>query len=127
MGLIGAGAAGYLLKSAHADELAQAIRLVRGGEFVCHPVVAQKLYKRATCRPVAVNSVEHLTHRELEVLKLAARGMSNCDIADELGVGLRTVKGHFESIFDKMGVRSRTEGVLEALKRGWVSLLDEEK
>jgi DNA-binding NarL/FixJ family response regulator len=127
MGLIGAGAAGYLLKSARADELAQAIRFVRGGEFVCHPVVAQKLYKRATCRPIAVNSVEHLTHRELEVLKLAARGMSNCDIAGELGVGLRTVKGHLESIFNKMGVRSRTEAVLEAMKRNWVSLLGEEK
>jgi len=62
----------------------------------------------------------------LEVLKLAAKGMSNRDIAQELGVGLRTVKGHFEVIFSKMGVSSRTEAVLEALKHGWVSLLDEE-
>ena len=122
MGLIGAGAAGYLLKSARGDELAQAIRFVRAGEFVFHPVVAQKLYRRATRRVVAVNSVEHLTHRELEVLKLAAKGMSNRDIAGELGVGLRTVKGHLEIIFGKMGVKSRTEAVLEALKRGWVSL-----
>ncbi len=122
VGLVGAGAAGYLLKSAKGEELAQAIRFVRGGEFVCHPVVVQKLYRRATCRPVAVNSVEHLTHRELEVLKLAAKGMSNRDITGELGVGLRTVKGHLEIIFGKMGVRSRTEAVLDALKRGWISL-----
>jgi DNA-binding NarL/FixJ family response regulator len=122
MGLIGAGAGGYLLKSAKGEELAQTIRMVRAGQFVFHPMVAQKLYRRATRRVVAVNSVEHLTHRELEVLKLAAKGMSNRDIAGELGVGLRTVKGHLEIIFGKMGVRSRTEAVLESLKRGWVSL-----
>jgi len=126
MGLVGAGADGYLLKSASEDELAQSIRLVRAGEFVSHRVVVQQLYRRATRRTVAVNSAEHLTRRELEVLKLAAKSMSNRDIAQELGVGLRTVKGHFEVIFSKMGVSSRTEAVLEALKHGWVSLLDEE-
>jgi len=125
VGLVGAGAAGYLLKSTKGEELAQAIRCVRAGEFVSDLGVAQKLYKRATRRLVAVNNVEHLTRRELEVLKLATKGMSNRDIAGELGVGLRTVKGHFETIFTKMGVSSRTEAVLEALKRGWVSLQDE--
>jgi len=123
--LIGAGADGYLLKSAPGNELAQSIRLIRAGEFVCHPVVAQKLYIRASRRAVAVDSVEHLTRRELDVLRLAAKGMSNRDIGNELGVGLRTVKGHFETIFGKMGVRSRTEAVLMALKHGWVSLQDE--
>jgi len=123
--LIGAGADGYLLKSAPGDQLVQAIRLVRAGEFVSHPAVAQRLYIRATRRPVMVSLVEHLTHRELEVLKLAAKGMSNRDIGDELGIGLRTVKGHFETIFGKMGVKSRTEAVLMALKQGWVSLQDE--
>ena len=127
MGLIGAGADGYLLKSASKKELAQSIRLIRAGEFVSDPVVMQKLYKRATRRAVAVISAVHLTRREVEVLKLGARGMSNRDIAGELGIGLRTVKGHFETIFGKMGVSSRTEAALEALKRGWVSLLDEEK
>jgi DNA-binding NarL/FixJ family response regulator len=125
VGLVGAGAAGYLLKSTKGEELAQAIRCVQAGEFVSDLAVAQKLYKRATRRLVAVNSVEHLTRRELEVLKLAAKGMSNQDIGDELGVGLRTIKGHFETIFGKMGVRSRTEAVLMALKQGWVSLQDE--
>jgi len=125
VGLVGAGAAGYLLKSTKGEELAQAIRFVRAGEFVSDLAVARKLYTRATRRSVVVNSVEHLTHRELEVLKLAAKGMSNQNIGDELGVGLRTVKGYFESIFGKMGVRSRTEAVLMALKQGWVSLQDE--
>jgi len=123
--LIGAGADGYLLKDAPGNELVQAIRLVQAGEFVSDPVVMQKLYKRATRRVVAVNSVEHLTHRELEILKLATKGMSTRDISDELGIGLRTVKGHFEAIFSKTGVRSRIEAVLMALKQGWVSLQDE--
>ena len=62
----------------------------------------------------------------MEVLKLVARGMNNRDIASELGVGLRTVKSHLETVFSKMGVNSRTEAVLEALKRGWVSVEDRE-
>ncbi len=125
-GLIGAGAAGYLLKSAHGEELAQAIRLVRAGQFVSAPMVVQKLYRRATQRPLAVTSIEHLTHREMEVLKLVARGMNNRDIAGELGICLRTVKSHLETIFSKIGVNSRTEAVLEAMKHGWVSLEDQE-
>ncbi|MFC2051282.1 response regulator [Chloroflexota bacterium] len=125
VGLLGAGATGYLLKSTRGDELVQGIRFVRAGEFVSHPLVAQKLSKRASRRPLAVNSVEHLTNRELDVLKLAAKGMSNRDIATDLGVGLRTVKGHLMTIFDKMSVKSRTEAVLKALKQGWVRLDDE--
>jgi DNA-binding NarL/FixJ family response regulator len=100
-------------------------RFVRAGDFVLDIAIVQKLYRRATRRPFAVNSVEHLTPRELEVLKLAAKGMSNRDIGFEQGVGLRTVKGYFESIFSKMGVKSRTEAVLESLKRNWVSLADD--
>jgi len=125
VGLVGAGAAGYLLKSTKGEELAQAIRFVRAGEFVSDLAVARKLYTRATRRPVVVNSVEHLTHRELEVLRLAGKGLGNRAIARELGVAFRTVKGHLEGIFAKMGVSSRTEAVLEALKRGWINLEDE--
>ena len=122
VGLVAAGAAGYLLKSAYGEELVQAIRSVRAGDFVCELAVAQRVFKRGGHLPVAVNSAEHLTRRELEALKLAARGMSNRDIAAHLGVGERTVKGHLMSVFDKLGVGSRTEAVLEALKRGWVSV-----
>jgi len=128
VGLVGAGAAGYLLKSAYGEELVQAIRSVRAGEFVCNPVLVQKLMKRAAHRQsVTVNSVEHLTGREVEVLRLAARGMSNRDIAAQLGIGPRTVKHHLMSIFSKMSVGSRTEAVLKALKHGWVSLEGDEE
>ena len=71
---------------------------------------------------MALDFGEHLTRRESEVLKLAARGLTNRDIAARLGLTERTVKGHLMSVFDKMNVGSRTEAVLEALKRGWVSL-----
>jgi DNA-binding NarL/FixJ family response regulator len=123
--LVGAGAAGYLLKSAYSDELAQAIRSVRAGEFVCNPELAHKLIKRAASpQPVALDFGEHLTRREAEILKLAAKGLTNRDIAAHLGLTERTVKGHLVNIFGKMQVGSRTEAVLEALKRGWVSIED---
>lgn len=127
VGLLEAGAAGYLLKSAYGDELVQAIRAVRTGEFVLHPIVGQRLLKRAASyqsRPIRTVGIEQLTPRELEVLRLAARGMSNRDIAVELGIGVRTVKGHLVSIFAKMRTGSRTEAVLHALKRGWIALQD---
>ena len=125
VGLLAAGAAAYLLKSAHGEELVQAIRSVRAGDFVCAPALAQKVFRRATRLPVAVNSAEHLTRRELDVLKLAATGIGNRNIAAQLGLAERTVKGHLMNIFDKMSVSSRTEAVREALKRGWVSIQDE--
>jgi DNA-binding NarL/FixJ family response regulator len=123
--LVGAGAAGYLLKSAYSEELVQAIRSVRAGEFVCNPELAHKLIKRAASpQPVALDFGEHLTRREAEILKLAAKGLTNRDIAAHLGLTERTVKGHMVNIFGKMQVGSRTEAVLEALKRGWVSIED---
>ncbi len=123
--LLRAGAAGYLLKTIRIEELVQAIRSVRAGEFVCGAALAQRLLKRAARpQPVALDYGQHLTRRETEVLKLAAR-MSNYDIAAQLGLAERTVKGHLTSIFQKMNVGSRTEAVLEALKRGLISLEDE--
>ena len=125
IGLLEAGAAGYLLKSAYGQELVQAIRSVRAGEVVLHPLIGQRLLKRAASRqlrPIMLEGVEKLTIREIEVLRLAARGMSNREIALELGVGVRTVKGHLVSIFSKMRVGSRTEAVLHALKQGWIVL-----
>lgn len=73
---------------------------------------------------MALDFGEHLTRREAEVLKLAAKGLNNRDIAAYLGLTERTVKGHLVNIFGKMQVGSRTEAVLEALKRGWVNLED---
>ncbi len=124
--LLRAGVGGYMLKSAKGEELAQTIRMVRAGQFVCDPLVESRLLKDGgRPRRMAVDFGEHLTRREFQVLTLAAKHMSNRDIADQLGLAEGTVKGYFVTIFGKLGVRSRTEAVLQALKRGWVSLEDE--
>jgi len=123
--LLIAGADGYLLMTAHIEELVRAIRVVQNGEFICDPLVQRRLLKHAaTPRPVALDFGEHLTIRETEILKLASKGLGNRDIAVYLGLTERTVKGHLVNIFGKMQVGSRTEAVLEALKRGWASLDD---
>jgi len=122
-----AGAAGYLLKDVSTRDLVRAIRAVHAGESVLHPAVARKVVdyfaKRATGKP-AEGAPETLTLRELEVLRLAARGMTNQQIADELTISVRTVQVHLSNIFGKLGVGSRTEAVLHALRRGWLSLED---
>jgi DNA-binding NarL/FixJ family response regulator len=123
--LLKAGANGCIFKTAPSNELAQAIRMVRAGQFVCDPLVEKKLLKHAVrSSPVALDFGEHLTRREAEVLKLAAKGLSNRDIATYLALTEGTVKGYFVRIFSKMSVSSRTEAVTEAVKRGWVSLED---
>lgn len=125
IGLLEAGAAGYLLKSARSAELVKAIRAVSAGEAVLHPSVAARLLARAA-RSVegqtSTRSGEDLTERELEILRLAARGMGNKEIAIKLSLSVPTIKAHLVNIFNKMGVGSRTEAVLQALKKGWVDL-----
>jgi DNA-binding NarL/FixJ family response regulator len=126
--MLRAGGGGCLLKSADGEQLVQAIRSISRGVLVVDPTVEQRILKQATRpRPVAVDFGQHLTRREAEVLKLLANGRGNRDIADYLGLAERTVKGHVMNIFDKLGVSSRTEAVREALRRGWVSLEDEEQ
>ena len=120
--LVAVGATGCLLKSADGDELVQAIRSMRAGGFILEPMLAQRLFKRTARLPVPVNSVEHLTHRELEVLKLTAKGMTNQDTASYLSIGERTVRQHLMNIFGKMGVTSRMEAVSKALREGWIDL-----
>lgn len=125
--LLEAGGAGYLLKNVGADELIKAIRAVAAGEAVLHPAIARRVVNRfasaAEARPAA-DALEQLTEREIEVLRLAARGLKNQDIAHELFLSVRTVQTHLGNIFNKMGVGSRTEAVIEALRRGWLSLQD---
>jgi len=121
--MIRAGAGGCLLKNTDADRLVKSIPFLRAGVFVCDSTVEQRILTQAARpRPVAADYGQHLTRREAEILKLAGTGLSNRDIGDYLGVTERTVKGHFGNILGKMGVRSRTEAVLEALKRGWITL-----
>ncbi len=122
-----AGANGYLLKNVRGAQLVDAIRDVSAGEVVLDPHVARKVVQwfssMSRGKPAAVEGLpEHFSDRELEVLKLAARGMSNKEIASELALSVRTVQSHLGNIFDKLGVSSRTEAVLRALKEGWISL-----
>ena len=126
--LLGAGAAGYLLKDVPAAEVVRAIRSVHAGEPVLHPAIARKVLARfATERQVErpVSSDDGLlTKRERDILRLAACGMSNALIADRLSVSIRTVQAHLTHIFDKFGVGSRTQAVIAGLRRGLIDLED---
>jgi len=114
-----AGAGGYLLKSAHATEVIAAIRAVAGGQVVLDPGIARHVVGG---RRSAGGSRDELTDRELEVLRLAARGGRTRDIASTLAVSARTVEGTFTNIFNKLGVASRTEAIVYAAARGWITL-----
>jgi NarL family two-component system response regulator LiaR len=125
--LLEAGAAGYLLKSVRGRELIDAVRQVYAGESVLHPAIARKVLNRFVPTPGKASfkkALDMLSDRELEVLKLATRGLSNQEIADELCLSLRTVQAHLGHIFNKLQVSSRTEAVVRALKEGWVTLGD---
>jgi len=127
LGLLEAGAAGYLLKSARSSEIIGAIRAVHSGDSVLDPVVTQKLLQRVaglTTGTSKAEKKEQLSQREHEVLRLAAKGMSNKDIAVVLSLSVRTVKAHLTNIFNKLGVSSRTEAIIKGLRGGYVSLND---
>lgn len=113
-----AGARGYLLKDAPKEQLFHAIRIAKSGGTVFHPAVADKLTRNRQELPVE----EPLSVRELEVLTLLARGLSNKEIAGELEVSENTVKSHITHIFEKLNVSSRTEAVTAALKAGLLNL-----
>jgi NarL family two-component system response regulator LiaR len=125
--LLEAGASGYLLKNVRGRELVEAVHQVAAGEAVLHPAVARKVVARFAVPSEKATprlALDQLTDRETEVLKLAARGMSNRAIAGELVVSVRTVQAHLSHIFTKLGVGSRTEAVMYGLRRGWFSLED---
>jgi len=127
LGLLEAGACGYLLKNARSKEIAGAIRAVRSGESVLDSVVTHKLLQRAVGIQGDTGegmSGGQLTARETEVLRLAARGMSNKDIAEKLFLSLRTVKAHLTNVFNKMGVGSRTEAIMKGFTKGYITLDD---
>ena len=127
LGLLEAGACGYLLKSARSNEIVGAIRAARTGDSVLDPVVTGKLLQRAvglTKRSSEGEVGEKLTHREVDILRLAVRGMSNKDIAHELFLSLRTVKAHFTNIFNKMGCGCRTDAIIKGLREGYITLDD---
>ena len=123
--LLEAGAAGYLLKSVRGRDLVDAIRAVHAGESALHPVIARKViaqFTRPASHPQDESRSLQLSERELGVLRLAAKGMSNRDIARELNLSKRTIQAHLSTIFTKMEVGSRTEAVVQALREGWITL-----
>lgn len=125
LALLDAGAAGFLLKNVHSQELIQAIRAVARGESVLQPSLAEKMMRRlSTQSDTTPHPVNLLSEREFAVLRLAARGLLNKEIAARLGLSIRTVHSHLANIFMKMHVGSRTEAVLLALRQGWLSLQD---
>jgi DNA-binding NarL/FixJ family response regulator len=123
LGLLDAGAAGYLLKSARGRDLAGAIRAITSGESVLHPKIIAKLLKRATIAPAEEHKASDLlSERESEVLKLVTSGMSNKEIAEKLFLSQRTVKAHLTSVFNKLTVASRSEAIVKGLQWGLVTL-----
>jgi len=127
LAILEAGAAGYLLKNVSGKELVNAVRAIHAGEAVLHPIIAHKVFNRLGTtgqKPSEQMQPPDLSERETEVLRLAAKGMSNQDIAGKLFLSRRTVQAHLGNIFRKMDVGSRTEAVLQALRRGWLTLED---
>lgn len=118
--VIEAGAFSYLLKTSRANEIADAIRAAARGQSVLESQVAAKMMNRfrqpktETIRPLH----EQLTDREMDVLKCVAKGQSNQEVAEELFIGIKTVKFHVTNIFAKLGVDDRTQAAIYAHKHG---------
>jgi DNA-binding NarL/FixJ family response regulator len=118
-----AGASGFLLKDAGADELLHAVRVVAAGEALLAPSITRRLIEDFSRRPPLREqpaALADLTARELEVLRLVARGLSNGDIARELVVGDATVKTHVARIFAKLDLHDRAQAVVLAYESGLV-------
>ena len=119
LGMLGAGACGYVLKDDPPEALLAAVRAARAGRQWLSPRVTGLLMKSMADDERRV--VEELTEREREVLRLMATGLRNERIADALDITEQTVKNHVRSIFGKLGVETRVEAVLYAISQGWVS------
>jgi DNA-binding NarL/FixJ family response regulator len=118
-----AGASGFLLKDAPPEELAAAVRLIAEGEALLAPSVTRRVieeFARVSRDPGSRSSLGDLTERELDVLRLVARGLSNSEIAQELTIGETTVKTHIGNILMKLDVRDRAQAVVAAYESGLV-------
>jgi DNA-binding NarL/FixJ family response regulator len=120
-----AGASGFLLKDAPAAELVNAVRVVASGEGLLAPSVTRKLIEQFASRPRAVahrpDRLRDLTPREVEVLRLIARGQSNAEIAGSLVVAEQTVKTHVSRVLQKLDLRDRAQAVVYAYETGVVT------
>jgi DNA-binding NarL/FixJ family response regulator len=119
LAVLQAGANGYVLKTADAADIVQAVRAVHEGKSALDPEIARKVMAQVSGRSLAL-PVERPTDRELEVLALAARGYTNKAIGLQLGISDRTVQGHLAKTFDKLQAASRTEAVMRAVSVGWL-------
>jgi len=127
LGLLEAGAAGYLTKSVFGEEVIQSIRAVAAGETVLSAASSQQVLRHALrlmTKPLRLNPNVKISARELQILKLAATGMSNKEIALNSDLSLCTVKGYLADIFSKLGVASRTEAIIASLRTGLLTLDD---
>ncbi|WP_242343181.1 response regulator [Anaeromyxobacter terrae] len=122
--LLKAGVAGYVLKKSAGSELANAIRAVNRGGLVLDPEVARTAMQDAgqATTGAAVDPYEALTDREKQVLKLVAEGRSNKEVADVLGISVKTAMSHREHVMEKLGVHNRTELVRFAIKKGVIRM-----
>lgn len=125
--LLEAGAAGYLLKDVHASDLISALRAIQAGEAVLSPAVVRRMLAHFGTEQKPASRLaeqEDLTSQERLVLLMAARGLSNKAIAQEMSLSPRTVQSHLAHIFNKLGVASRTEAVVMSIKQGWLRTED---
>lgn len=117
------GASGFLLKDTTADELVKAVRVVARGDALLAPAITRRIiaeFARLQRPPAEPAALEQLTPREIEVLTLTARGLSNSELAEQLVVSEHTVRTHISHLFAKLGVRDRTQAVIMAYESGLV-------
>jgi len=127
LSLFEAGADGYLVKSVFGDEVIQAIRSLYIGETVISPKILKQILKYASqnkMQPFILNDRTKLTVKEMEVLRLVARGLSNKEIAAQLSISVPGVKAHLVSIFAKLNSNSRFETIVESLRLGILTVDD---
>ena len=125
--ILQAGASGYLVKSIFGPEVIHTIRAVMDGDMVLSAEVSQEVLKYALqhgTKPVKHVPTERMSAKGLEVLSLAAKGLSNKEIGAKLGITEATVKSYFVDVFQKLNVRSRTEAIFVGLKTGLLTLDD---
>lgn len=117
------GARGYLLKSAQASEVVQAIRKVATGGVLIEPTVAQTVvddYRRLSQSAEPARGLNALTEREIEIIRYVAAGLSNREIAEKLSYSEKTVKNYLSNIFSKLGIRDRTQAAIYGLRQGLI-------
>lgn len=122
-GALRAGAGGFLLKDADGDELVSAVRVIASGDAIIAPSVTKRLISEFAKRPQAadISGLDELTEREVDVLRLVAKGMSNIEIGEELFVSETTVKTHVSHILTKLQLRDRVQAVVVAYESGLIT------